>query len=46
MEIAKKYASSCNLEKIKPTSLWIAPATKIIKKEPGAKEVDSTIPIH
>jgi len=25
MDIAKKYAHRCNLEKIKPTSLWIAP---------------------
>jgi len=27
MDIAKKYADRCNLEKIKPTSLWIAPTT-------------------
>jgi len=25
IEIAKNYSSSCNLEKIKPTSLWVAP---------------------
>jgi len=26
MDIAKKYSHRCNLEKIKPTSLWISPA--------------------
>lgn len=32
IDIAKKYSSSCNLEKIKPTSLWIAPVTKETKE--------------
>jgi len=43
MDIAKKYASSCNLEKIKPTSLWLAPASKEI---PKSSLNDTTVPIH
>jgi len=41
IEIAKKYSSSCNLEKIKPTSLWVAPPGKESKVTK-----DSTLPIH
>jgi len=40
MDIAKKYSHRCNLEKIKPTSLWIAPAEKESKKESMIKEKD------
>jgi len=47
MEIAKKYASSCNLEKIKPTSLWLAPTTKAFQKSPDVtNDLDTTAPIH
>jgi UDP-sulfoquinovose synthase len=52
MEIAKKYSSSCNLDKIKPTSLWIAPAANESTPK-SAKEIkaslplqDSAVPIH
>jgi len=43
MEIAKKYSSSCNLDKIKPTSLWLAPASKEI---PKSAVQNTTGPIH
>jgi len=52
MEIAKKYSASCNLEKIKPTSFWIAPAANESTPK-SAKEIkaslplqDSAVPIH
>jgi len=44
IEIAKKYSSSCNLEKIKPTSLWVAPVVPAGKESKVTK--DSTLPIH
>jgi UDP-sulfoquinovose synthase len=43
MEIAKKYAHSCNLEKIKPTSLWLPPASKEIPKSTAQSTAG---PIH
>jgi len=45
MDIAKKYSSSCNLEKIKPTSLWIAPAAKDTKTN-GLPNMETVEPIH
>lgn len=41
MEIAKKYSASCNLEKIKPTSLWLPSATK----ETNTKETKEAKPL-
>jgi len=53
MEIAKKYAHRCNLEKIKPTSFWLPPQTGAADELPSkAKTVlsnplkSSTDPIH
>lgn len=35
IEIAKKYSGNCNLEKIKPSSLWIAPPPAGVKATPS-----------
>jgi len=45
MEIAKKYSASCNLEKIKPTSLWLAPSTAT-KEIPKSSVKETATPIH
>jgi UDP-sulfoquinovose synthase len=49
IEIAKKYSSNCDLEKIKPTSLWIAPPAgkTVSSKLPPSSHLSPTeVPIH